>query len=119
MRALYKYTLFIIIKCLFVLKDLISTLEMCESRIEELHIKHAFIVLSKATSPKHTRATPTSPRHAPAVIRQGKGQEVTDPELSEVAVDLEQLHQIADEHREKLQVALVQQVHWNKCICFL
>lgn len=99
---------------LFSLKDLVSALEMCEARLEELQIQHAFIVVAKPTSPQHTSAPATEVSDTTAAT---PDQEVSYPQLTEVAVDLEQLHQIADEHKEKLQMSLVQQVSWGLFNC--
>ena len=71
---------------------------MCEAKVESLNIQHAFLVLTKPTRPGHSETAP--PDALPP-----------DGQLGAVASELEQLHQIADDHKEKLRVALVQQVH--------
>ncbi|XP_022095690.1 nesprin-1-like isoform X2 [Acanthaster planci] len=95
-------------------EDLLAALEMCEAKVEALNIRHAFLVLSKPTTRGHlTETPPTSPRRAQEVTPKVAGQEVIDPQLTELAGELEQLHQIADEHKDKLRVALIQQEEYD------
>ena len=84
---------------------------MCEAKVETLNIRHAFLVLAKPAFPlQPAEATPASPSHAPGAALEAQGQDAADPQLTEIATELSQLHQIADDHKQKLKVALVQQV---------